>query len=217
VSASKKESLVRELASGDPSLRVLFVTPEALTTEQLRDALTVAHTAGNICSLAIDEAHCASQWGHDFRPSYLLLGELRELFPGLPCIAVTATATTAVQEGICAALGLRNPVRLCGSFNRPNIQLTVRHKELLGPDMSKEAALEDLLVFLKAERKEECGIVYCRLRSTCDWLAARLGDAGLEAAAYHAGMDPGRRARVQADWGEGATHIVVATIAFGSE
>ncbi|KAL4426260.1 hypothetical protein ABPG77_009875 [Micractinium sp. CCAP 211/92] len=211
-----KAMLSRELLADpeDTTLRLLYTTPESLQMERLRELLKTAHEYGKLCSLAIDEAHCVSEWGHDFRPSYLTLGELRADFPGLPIIAATATATASVKQCICSLLRLRDPVVLHGSFNRPNIEYSVRFKELVG-DGSREAVLQDLLAFL-AQRRGQCGIVYARLRATCDWLAREIGNAeAAAAAAYHAGKDSEQRSRVQQGWSEGAYDCVVATVAFG--
>ncbi|KAL4436561.1 hypothetical protein ABPG75_003700 [Micractinium tetrahymenae] len=211
-----KAMLSRELLADpeDTTLRLLYTTPESLQMERLRELLKTAHEYGKLCSLAIDEAHCVSEWGHDFRPSYLTLGELRADFPGLPIIAATATATASVKQSICSLLKLREPVVLHGSFNRPNIEYMVRYKELVG-DGSRDAVLQDLLAFL-AERRGQCGIIYARLRATCDWLAKEIENAEVvEVAAYHAGKDAEQRSRIQQGWSEGAYDCVVATVAFG--
>ncbi|KFM28682.1 ATP-dependent DNA helicase Q-like 3 [Auxenochlorella protothecoides] len=194
-------------------LRLLYTTPESLRTPPMRELLQAAHEEGSLVSFAIDEAHCVSQWGHDFRPAYLELVNLRTLCPGVPVIAVTATATTPVQAGIKESLGMQDPIVFQGSFNRPNIQYSVRRKEVLG-DGSREALLADLVAWL-APRAGQSGVIYARTRATCDWLAGVLGDAGVDASSYHAGKDAPRRAAVQRDWMEGGCPVVVATIAFG--
>ncbi|GBF97647.1 ATP-dependent DNA helicase Q-like [Raphidocelis subcapitata] len=174
-----------------------------------------AHAAGTLLAFAVDEAHCVSTWGHDFRPSYLELASLRTDFPGVPIAVVTATATARVRSSILEVLGLQSPVVIASSFNRPNIALTVRHKALLGGGTDDDL-VEDLLAFIR-ERPGQCGIVYARLRSTCDWLASVLSGAeeGLDVAKYHAGMEAEQRARVLRDWSEGSLDIVVGSIAFG--
>ena len=216
VSDSRKASLTQEIIADDGSLRLLYVTPEALHTEKLIDVLTTAHTANRLCCFAVDEAHCCSTWGHDFRPSYLSLGDVRAKLPGLPVIAVTATATPHVQSSIVSLLNLHTPRVLVGSFNRPNLQFNVVHKELLG-DGSKQAVLQEAVWFiLNRPASGESGIVYCRLRTTCDEVASALRDADIDAASYHAGLDITRRSRVQQDWKDGGYAVVVATIAFGT-
>ncbi|EFN51104.1 hypothetical protein CHLNCDRAFT_55365 [Chlorella variabilis] len=238
-----KARLERELLADleDGSLSLLYTTPESLQMERLREVLKAAHSCGRLCSFAIDEAHAVSEWGHDFRPSYLTLGQLRGDFPGVPLIAATATATAAVRRSIAGALGLRAPLLLQGSFNRPNLCYEVRHKELVG-DGSREAALQRQLLPGAAPplvceltphagratqpgtgapssspcpRRGQCGIVYARLRATCDWLAAALGEAEVECAAYHAGKDSQQRNKIQSGWMDGDYEIVCATIAFG--
>ncbi|GAB4818307.1 hypothetical protein N2152v2_005353 [Parachlorella kessleri] len=214
-SEEKKRVITRELQADweDTSLRLLYTTPESLCRDQLRELLLEAHRLGKISSFAIDEAHCVSEWGHDFRPSYLALGEVRDLFKGVPVIAVTATATQQVRKSLIEQLHLKTPVQLLGSFNRANIEYALRYKELIG-DGGKEAVMQDLLAFL-SERRGQCGIIYARLRKTCDWLASELQAADIDAAAYHAGKDMQQRSRVQSGWSEGAYSVVVATIAFG--
>jgi RecQ family ATP-dependent DNA helicase len=200
--------------SDDGSLRLLYTTPESLQTPRLIEVLSAAHRAGRLCSLAVDEAHCISSWGHDFRESYLQIGSFRDHLPGLPCIAVTATATPDVQASIKTNLKLRSDAAvLIGSFNRRNIALTVKHKELIG-DGSQEAVTQEILDLIESKNGEK-GIIYCRLRATCDELATALLGADVDVAAYHAGLDQQRRSRVQNDFKEGSLNAIVATVAFG--
>lgn len=117
----KRRNIVRDLISDGPSLRLLYTTPESLRKPQLRDTLKEAHSMGTLCSFAIDEAHCISQWGHDFRPAYQELTTLRAEFPGVPITALTASCTPEVQRSIVNLLCMRDPVVLKTSFNRPNI------------------------------------------------------------------------------------------------
>ncbi|KIZ04575.1 ATP-dependent DNA helicase RecQ [Monoraphidium neglectum] len=152
--------------------------------------------------------------GHDFRPAYLQLASLKADFPGIPIAAITASATPRVQESIVRCLGLSKPQIIAASFNRPNIELTVRHKALLGAQGADDDVMEDLLRFI-GNRPGQCGIIYARLRSTCDWLASVLSGCDLDVAKYHAGMDPDQRRKVLRDWTDGSVDIVVATIAFG--
>ncbi|KAG7667180.1 hypothetical protein Ndes2526B_g04315 [Nannochloris sp. 'desiccata'] len=269
-SEKQKAALARELVSEDGSLRLLYTTPESLQTERLLDILTTAHASNRLCMLAVDEAHAVSEWGHDFRPSYLTLRDFRSTFPGLPCLAVTATATPRVRTSIINYLTLRSPNILLGSFNRPSLQFLVMYKEILisqkkeqeqlrkkknkkpmlaacasHPHPSTLAANGDALTeqqqeeetdndsdhdsvttsnsdpviaevinFIK-QRPNQCGIIYCRLRATCDHVASALCSADIEAASYHAGLDPERRSKVQNDWKNDDSAVVVATIAFG--
>ncbi|KAK9916772.1 hypothetical protein WJX75_006776 [Coccomyxa subellipsoidea] len=213
VSESKKAAIISELCSGILSTKLLYTTPESLALPQLKDALKEAHAA---CTLrfAIDEAHCISSWGHDFRPAYLSLSSLHTEFPGAPILACTATATKQVKTSIIELLHLKSPVVLESSFNRSNLRYEVRYKDLIC-DGSDAAAFQDLEAFVKSQAPGTCGIIYAHQRKTCDWLASSLCNVEVDAMAYHAGKDSGQRASIQSQWLEGDVDIVVATIAFG--
>ncbi len=244
-SEKQKAALAQELVSTESTLKLLYTTPESLQTERLLDILSTAHAAGRLCMLAVDEAHAVSEWGHDFRASYLLLREFRSKFPGLPCLAVTATATPRVRTSISNYLSLKQPNVLISSFNRPNLTFSVMYKELLleqvrkdkeqkklmlvactcddddsddsdddGATTHSDPVIEKVINFIK-QRPGESGIVYARLRATCDTVAAALCSADIDAASYHAGIDPERRSKVQNDWKTDGYAVVVATIAFG--
>lgn len=115
---SERAAIISDLRSKSPTFRVLFVTPESLGVTAFRAALQAAHAEGHVQMLAVDEAHCISTWGHDFRPAYLALGPFRRHLPGLPVMALTATATREVYSSICTHLRLQDPVAVLGSFNR---------------------------------------------------------------------------------------------------
>jgi len=207
-------------------LDLLYVAPERLMTAAFLDRLAgtaegsatsgrAAMTAPadpsaedhsvEVALIAIDEAHCVSQWGHDFRPEYIELGRLRDRFPGVPILACTATADPETRDDVRSRLGLSEaPVYVAG-FDRPNIRYTVR---------DKKKPHEQLLTFIGLHRGES-GIVYCLSRKRTEEVAERLRDAGIEAAAYHAGLDPDERRRVQEAFQGDETHVVVATVAFG--
>jgi len=189
-----------ELALGSGGLDLLYLSPERLLAGGLErlEGLPIA-------LFAIDEAHCVSQWGHDFRPEYRQLVVLAERFPAVPRLALTATADPRTQEDILDGLCLRAGRRFVASFDRPNIRYLVR---------DKEEARSQLLAFL-AERRGEAGIVYARSRSRVDGFARDLRDAGHAAVAYHAGLDAGERRRALDRFRRESGVIVVATIAFG--
>lgn len=158
-----------------------------------------------IALFAIDEAHCVSQWGHDFRPEYLQLGQLAELFPDVPRIALTATADKRTREEIVTRLHLQNAERFLSSFDRPNIFYRI---------VPKEQPRKQLLAFL-SERRSDAGIVYCLSRKKVDEVAVFLSDNGYPALPYHAGLPSETRAANQKRFLNEEGLIMVATIAFG--
>jgi len=181
--------------------RLLLVSPERITSSGFLDWLDRV----GVGSFAIDEAHCISQWGHDFRPEYRQLAMLRDRFPNAGLHAYTATATPKVRDDIVTQLRLRNPLVLVGDFDRPNLVYRVL------PKLSVERQVLDVL----ARHKGEAGIVYCISRKETESLAEGLRDAGLKAAAYHAGLGPKQRRDTQDQFSDESIDIVVATVAFG--
>jgi ATP-dependent DNA helicase RecQ len=182
-------------------LKLLYVAPERLLQEQTLDLLRQV----SISLIAIDEAHCVSQWGHDFRSDYLALNELARLFPGVPRMALTATATAATREEIVARLELRDPRIFVGGFDRPNVRYLVQ---------AKTDARRQLLQFL-VNHRNEAGIVYCLSRSKTETTAAWLVSQGFVALPYHAGLSAGVRAAHQKRFVMEDAVVIVATIAFG--
>ncbi len=192
-------SRLRGLYNGE--YRMLYVAPERLMLEGfLEKALN-----WNIAQIAIDEAHCISEWGHDFRPEYRELNKLRTHLPDVPTMALTATATTRVREDILKQLKLREPRCYVASFDRPNLTYRV---------VPKSAPYEQLRDFLQA-RPNESGIVYCASRKTADSLAAKLNADGVAAKPYHAGLESEQRARHQEQFLRDDVRVMTATIAFG--
>ncbi len=181
--------------------RLLYLAPERLFAgtffERLRE--------WNVCALAVDEAHCISEWGHDFRPEYRRLAELRDMLPDVPYLALTATATERVREDILSQLRLRDPAVFVGSFNRPNLTYRV---------VDKEKPSAQVLAFVR-ERQDDSGIVYCQSRRSCESLAEHLSRAGVAAAAYHAGLTERQRTRAQDSFLRDEVRVMCATIAFG--
>ncbi len=196
--AERKEAW-EELRSGRP--RLLFLSPERLAL----DGFTGVLSRLGVGAFAVDEAHCISHWGHDFRPEYRRLGRLREAFPEASLHAYTATATERVREDIVLELGLRDPVRLVGRFDRPNLVYRV---------IPRVDVRRQVLEVLRRHRGE-AAIVYRITRKETESLARALRSAGLSAAAYHAGLDKAARTAVQEAFANERIQVVVATVAFG--
>ena len=183
------------------AIKILYVAPERVSAPGFRRFLNQLE----LSLIAIDEAHCISEWGHDFRPDYRNLAELRRQFPETPVMALTATATERVRQDIIEQLSLQNSQRFIADFDRPNLTYIVR---------DKRRAVESLLD-LVGEHRNESAIVYCFSRNDTETLAAQLNANGHRAAAYHAGLDGETRRNTQERFIDGEVPIVVATIAFG--
>ncbi|XP_039010313.1 ATP-dependent DNA helicase Q-like 3 [Hibiscus syriacus] len=203
-----KNKIHEDLDSGQPSIRLLYVTPELIATSGFMSKLKRIHGRGLLNLIAVDEAHCISSWGHDFRPSYRKLSSLRNQIQDVPILALTATAVPKVQKDVIDSLNLQNPLVLRSSFNRPNIYYEVRYKDLL------DDTYADLCDVLKSAG-DACAIVYCLERTTCDDLSTHLYKNGISCAAYHAGLNNKLRSSVLDDWICSKIQVVVATVAFG--
>jgi len=198
---NEQAALINRLRNKE--IKLLYLAPERLfgTENKLVDFLKSL----NVVQIAIDEAHCISAWGHDFRPEYLMLAGLKDYFPNVPVIALTATADKLTQKDILEKLNLHQPAVFISSFNRENITYTV---------LPKKNSFNQLLAFLD-KRKEESGIIYCLSRKSTEALAENLRDEGFAAQAYHAGLDNVTKAKNQEAFLRDEVKIIVATIAFG--
>jgi ATP-dependent DNA helicase RecQ len=204
VSMDDRSAIWRQAAAGE--LDLLYVSPEGLAQPHLIDRLQDLP----LSLIAIDEAHCVSQWGHDFRPDYRTLGRLAEMFPGVPRVAVTATADARTRDDIVRSLRLEGAEVFVDSFARPNLQLSALRKE-----SASRARTDAAVIDLVRERRGRSGVVYCGSRDGCERVAEALRAAGVNAIAYHAGMDARTRDRLLERFLAEDGAVMVATIAFG--
>ncbi|HXF60705.1 MAG TPA: DNA helicase RecQ [Caldilineaceae bacterium] len=182
-------------------LKLLYLAPETLLKPHVLNLLGM----GSVECLVVDEAHCISEWGHDFRPEYRELATVRAYFPHIPCLALTATATPAVQTDIAVALQMNGGLLFTGSFDRPNLYIAVQERK---------DGVQQALEFIRAH-PDQSGIIYCNTRKQVDELTAALQEAGIHALAYHAGLDDRVRADHQRRFSRDEVRVMVATVAFG--
>lgn len=198
-SPEEQDRVMRELEAG--TIKMLYVSPEKLVNDHFLSFLQTI----KISLIAIDEAHCISSWGHDFRPEYAQVGALRHRFEGVPFIALTATADKLTRKDITTQLALNNPKVFISSFDRPNLSLAV---------LPGKKRFERIVEFLLT-RQEESGIIYCLSRKSTENLSAKLRAQGFSATAYHAGLRADEREKAQEDFINDKVKIVCATVAFG--
>ena len=192
---------IDEIKSGQ--IKIIYVSPEGLATNKIRELLSSPEL--EISCITIDEAHCVSQWGHDFRPDYLEISSVRHLFPKAVMLALTATATEHVRQDICKNLGMKNPKVFISSFNRENIYLEVQ---------PKRGAMETVINYIRRHAGDS-GIIYCNSRKQVEEIAQTLDKKGYSALPYHAGLSDEVRAKNQDMFIKDEVQIIVATIAFG--
>nr|XP_022333521.1 Bloom syndrome protein homolog isoform X2 [Crassostrea virginica] len=207
---NQSDQIYRKLYYKTPEITLLYVTPEKISASgKLLGCLDNLHRRGKLTRFVIDEAHCVSQWGHDFRPDYKKLGILKQKYPGVPMMALTATANMRVRKDIIYQLGIKNPKSFVQSFNRPNLKFRVEPKK-------PSTLMADITKLIKEQFPGKCGIVYCLSRKECDTVAADLSKAGIQAVSYHAGLGDNDRIAIQEKWLNGyRCKVICATIAFG--
>lgn len=202
-SLSDEESIQVKQLCVQGKIKLLYISPERLIGE-----IDYLLSRIDLSLIAIDEAHCISQWGHDFRPEYTQLAILKQRFPSVPMIALTATADKITRSDMLKQLNMNEPEIFISSFDRPNLSLNV----LRG--FNKKDKIKAIVHFIKA-RKNKCGIIYCLSRKSTEELAEKLATLGINAIAYHAGMAPRKREKAQNDFINDRADVVCATIAFG--
>lgn len=202
VMPEEERSQVRQLCI-QGKIKLLYISPEGIMNE-----LHWLLQRMDISLIAIDEAHCISHWGHDFRPEYTQLSVLKENFPKVPLIALTATADKITRTDIVEQLKLSEPQVFISSFDRPNLSLTIRR------GLNKKEKIATIVHFINAHRRQS-GIIYCMSRNSTENLAEELADYGIRAIAYHAGLLPAQREKAQDDFINDRVGVVCATVAFG--
>lgn len=209
VKKAATDLILAKLHTREPQIKLLYLTPEKIVaSKNVCDLLSTLYRRGKLARFVIDEVHCLSQWGHDFRPDYKKLSELRQLYPAVPIMCLTATATRTVQNDVLNILKLKQVKTFIRGFNRPNIKYEVLSK-------TSRFMVKEISELIKRKFFKKSGIIYCLCRTDCEKLAAELCKCGIRARAYHAGMSDSAREKEQREWMQDQFHVIVATIAFG--
>ncbi|XP_023784017.1 ATP-dependent DNA helicase Q1 [Cyanistes caeruleus] len=200
-----------EMLKKNSQLKLIYVTPEKIAKSKMfMSKLEKAYQAGCLARIAVDEVHCCSQWGHDFRPDYKSLGILKRQFPNTPLIGLTATATNHVLKDAQNILHVQRCITFTASFNRPNLYYEVRHKP-----SNNEDFIEDIVKTINGRYKGLSGIVYCFSQKDSEQVTVSLQKLGIKAGTYHANMDAKYKTKVHKGWATNQIQVVVATVAFG--
>ncbi|CAO3644916.1 unnamed protein product [Cunninghamella blakesleeana] len=208
---AQKQKKLNDLKPPSTKIHLLYITPEQLQSSELQSALSSLARANLLARMVIDEAHCVSQWGHDFRPEYRNLGKLRLNWPNVPWMALTASATDEVQKDVIKSLKMQKCLVIKQSLFRKNLKYEVIMKQ------KKNNHYDEIANFITTNYKRGIsGIIYCQTKNNCESLAEKLfNEYNLRAKAYHAGMASSLRVKIQQSWQQGHCDIIVATIAFG--
>jgi len=216
---TKRAKVYDELAKPFPNIKILYSTPESIIcNEETKHFMKILHKNGLIARFVLDEAHCITTWGHDFRPKYRKVSKLREEYPGVPIIALTATATEKVQADINDILKLDYPRVFKTGFLRDNLNIIVRDKSDYydsNGKMDKKIILEEIYGELKGKYKGQSGIIYAHSRKECEDLNEKLVENGIKSNYFHAGLSAKKRNEIQTGWIDNELQVIVATIAFG--
>ncbi|XP_050435880.1 ATP-dependent DNA helicase Q5 isoform X2 [Adelges cooleyi] len=221
MAASDRKRVINDLYSVKVTTKLLYVTPEQAATEFFKKLLSYLVRKNKLAYIVVDEAHCVSQWGHDFRPDYLKLGQLRELYPQIPWIALTATASAEVVKDIMSALSLKNPV---SKFTTPCFRSNLYYDVIFDDTISNsyqhlkefiDQCLNDDDEGNTTPLNQPCGIIYCRTRELTEEIATVLSRRGVSIAPYHAGLKDKERLAVQEAFMSGHFQVITATISFG--
>ncbi|ORY38320.1 ATP-dependent DNA helicase [Rhizoclosmatium globosum] len=208
---SDRKLVYKDLSEPVPKIKMLYVTPELMATERFREILKFLDLRGMLARLVIDEAHCISEWGHDFRSDYRKLSYFKLAFPKIPIMALTATATESVRQDILKQLDIEaDHLLFISSFNRPNLDYQVRYHTSSDryEDMKETIRLQNLESMRLYGKPRACGIIYCGTRESCESLASRLQSDGIRASAYHAGLSNPMRTAILAAWTHSTTEVV---------